>query len=130
MAELLSRGAELYAALQSDDVPALLRLLHPSFRGELTRGLPLGLGGVREGLDAMLAEGWGAVAEAFDLTPRAERLFDGGTVLIARGWYEGRARPSGRPLRAAFAHFWSFDGSRFTGVWQVTDSAAWAEALG
>lgn len=50
-------------------------------------------------------------------------------ILIAHGHYVGKAKPTGKPVRAAFAHFWSFDGERFTGVRQVTDSAIWEHAL-
>jgi ketosteroid isomerase-like protein len=129
MSDIINKGEQLYAALQSGDVEALHRLLSLDFRGELTAGLPHSLGRVYEGLDAMVGEGWSAVDEIFEMGPQVDKLYDGGDVLIGRGWYVGTARPTGKPVRAAFAHFWSYDGERFTGVHQVTDSATWERAL-
>jgi len=129
VSEIIEKGRALFTALQAGDVEALHRLLAPDFRGELTPGLPHGFGRVYDGLDAMLGEGWGKVGEWFDMHPEPERLIDGGDVLIAHGHYVGTAKPTGRPVRAAFAHFWSYDGERFTGVKQVTDSGAWRDAL-
>jgi len=64
-----------------------------------------------------------------EMGPRVDKLYDGGDVLIARGHYVGKVKATRKPVRAAFAHFWSFDGERFTGVSQVTDSATWEQAL-
>ena len=77
----------------------------------------------------MIGEGWGAVGEYFEMGPQVDRLYDGGDVLIGRGWYVGTAKPTAKPVRASFAHFWSYDGERFSGVYQVTDSATWEQAL-
>jgi ketosteroid isomerase-like protein len=129
MSTVIHKGEELYAALQTGDGDTLSRLLTPDFRGELTAGLPRGIGRVYDGLEAMISEGWGAVDSLFDMGPKANQLFDGGDVLIARGYYDGIVKGVGTPFHAAFAHFWPFDGARFTGVYQVTDSAAWQQAL-
>ncbi|HEV7252052.1 MAG TPA: hypothetical protein VGN97_02995 [Mesorhizobium sp.] len=127
--DILAKGEQLYVALRTGDVEVLYRLLSPNFRGELTAGLPHGFGRVYEGLDVMIGQGWSAVGEYFQIGPQVDRMYDGGDVLIGRGWYMGTAKPTGKPVRAAFAHFWSYDGERFTGVQQVTDSATWAAAL-
>ena len=130
MTDIIEKGRALFAALQAGDVEALRQLLAPDFRGELTPGLPNGLGRIYEGFDAMLRDGWGRVGEAFDMHPEPDRFIDGGDVLIVHGYYVGTVRSTGRPVRADFAHFWSFDGARFTGVKQVTDSGAWRDGLG
>lgn len=122
MTDILDRGRELYAALAGGDAEALKRLLAPDFRGELTAGLPRGFGRASEGLEAMMSEAWGGVGELFEMGPQVEELFDGGEMLIGRGFYVGTAKPTGKPVRASFAHFWLFDGRRFTSVRQVTDS--------
>lgn len=126
---VLSAGRRLYAALASGDVETLTELLSDDFRGALTAGLPLGFGRTYEGRAAMMAEGWGAIGAQFAMAPEIVRLWDGGDVLIGRGTYVGHAIETDRPVRAAFAHIWGFDGTQFTSVDQVTDSAAWAEAL-
>jgi ketosteroid isomerase-like protein len=77
----------------------------------------------------MLVEGWGAVDALFDMAPQIKTLHDGDDVLIARGFHLGSVRATGEPFRAAFAHFWGFDGKCFTSVHQITDSVAWARAL-
>jgi ketosteroid isomerase-like protein len=64
----------------------------------------------------MMNEGWGSAAKYFEMGPEVDRLYDGGDVLIARGHYARKANATAKPVRAAFAHFWSFDGERFTGV--------------
>jgi ketosteroid isomerase-like protein len=130
VSDIIAKGEELYTALRASDVETLHRLLSPNFRGELTAGLPHGFGRVYEGLEKMIGEGWSAVDKSFDIDPQADKLYDGGDALIARGWYVGTAKPTGKPVHAAFAHFWSFDGQRFTGMHQVTDSATWERALG
>ena len=89
----------------------LTDLLSDDFRGTLTAGLPHGFGRTYEGRDAMMNEGWGAIGAHFALAPQVERLWDGGDVLIARGTYVGHAIETGRPVHAAFAHVWGFDGT-------------------
>lgn len=129
MSDILEKGQQLYTALRAGDVNALHQLLTPDFLGELTAGLPHGFGRTYEGLDAMIEEGWSAVGKYFDMSPNIESTYDGGDVLIGRGHYIGHAKTTGKKVKAAFAHFWSYDGQRFTGVRQVTDSAAWHAAL-
>lgn len=129
MAEILTRGRELYAAVTDGGVEALGRLLTPDFQGQLSEGMPCGLGRIYDGLPMMMNEGWGAIDAEFEINPQPEELIDGGGVLIARGYYVGTAKSTGRAVRAAFAHFWRFDGERFTGVQQITDTAKWRDAL-
>jgi ketosteroid isomerase-like protein len=129
MSTILNKGHDLFAALQAGDVHALHQLLAPTFIGELTAGLPHGFGRVYEGLESMINEGWGRIGESLDMRPEVEAFIDAGHVLVVRGFYVGRANASGKPIRAAFAHFWLFNGEQFTGVHQVTDSAMWHAAL-
>lgn len=129
MTDILIRGRELYTALAGGDVEALRRLLSANFQGQLSEGLPNGLGRRYEGRESMMTDGWAAVGELFEMSPHPEELIDGGDVLIGRGRYVGTAKPTGKSVNAAFAHFWRFDGAQFTGVQQVTDSGKWLEAL-
>ncbi len=127
MPGILAKGRELYAALVGGDAEALGRLLAPDFQGRLSEGLRLARR--YDGLRSMVDDGWSAVDQWFELTPRPDDLIDGGAVLVVRGEYVGTVRATCRPVRAAFAHFWRFDGQRFTAVHQVTDTAKWHEAL-
>jgi 2-(1,2-epoxy-1,2-dihydrophenyl)acetyl-CoA isomerase len=126
---LLPKGRDLYVTLSSGDVAALSRLLSEDFEGDLTPGLPYGLGRRYVGRHAMITEAWAVVARDFEMAPYPDELIDGGDVLVARGWYVGTVKRTGKPIRAAFAHFWRFDGERFTAVQQVTDSGIWRDAL-
>lgn len=129
MADIVTKGRVLYAALAGGDAETLRRLLDADFQGQLAEGLPNGLGRLYRGREAMMRDGWEAVGALFDVTPRPEEIVDGGDLLIGRGRYVGVAKTTGKPLDAAFAHFWRFDGERFTAVQQITDSPRWHEAL-
>ncbi len=118
----------LYEAFARRDGAALAALLSPSFEGWVSEGMPGG-GGRVAGPAAMLAL-WAGVARAFDVGPRADELvpLEGGGVL-ALGRYVGRARATGAPVDAAFAHVLRFEGGRVASLRQVTDTARWVEAL-
>lgn len=122
----------LYAALAAGDRATLDLLLHPDFVGHAAEGLPLGLGGVHDGPEAMRRDLWGRIARHYDARAEAESMTgtaDGG--LLVRGRYRGHARASGLPLDAEFVHFLRFaDDGRILGLDQLTDTAAWTAALG
>lgn len=63
------------------------------------------------------------------MSPQVEQLFAAEDYIIGRGYYVVTATATGKAVRAAFAHFWRFDGDRIVSVHQVTDSALWHEAL-
>ena len=78
----------------------------------------------------MINRGWGRVGRTFDMHPEVDRIYAvNDTLLVGRGYYVGIALPAGKPVRAAFAHFWTIQDGRFASVYQVTDSAAWERAL-
>jgi hypothetical protein len=85
MSDILPEGKQLYAALRTANLKVLHARLSPDFRGELTSGLPLGLGGIYEGLEVMIGSGWGVVGEHFTRAPQVNRFYDGGDVMIGEG---------------------------------------------
>ena len=122
-------ATELYQVLADGDGARLAALLHPGFEGQVTEGLPLGLGGRYHGPEAMRRDFWGQIARSFEA--RAEPasycpLPDG--RLMVTGRYTGTARGGGR-LDAEFVHFLTFSGEQVIGLVQLTDSARWASAL-
>ncbi len=122
-------ATELYQVLAGGDGARLAALLHPGFEGQVTEGLPLGLGGRYHGPEAMRRDFWGQIARSFEA--RAEPasycpLPDG--RLMVTGHYTGTARGGG-PLDAEFVHFLTFSGEQVIGLVQLTDSARWASAL-
>jgi len=127
-AEELAR--RLYRALASGDRQALEEVLHPSFTGHTTEGLPLGLGGDYQGPQAMRREFWGRIGSSFVARAEPEEfgfLEDG--RLLVRGRYTGKARAGDAPLDAEFMHVVSFADGRIRELVQLTDSARWNEAL-
>jgi 2-(1,2-epoxy-1,2-dihydrophenyl)acetyl-CoA isomerase len=122
--------AALYPALAKGDRDTIEHLVAPDFEGTLTAGLPGGVGGVHRGRDDMIDNGWWALGRLFRV--RAEpcqwMVCPDGRLLVV-GRYLGSGRASGAPLDAAFVHLWSAKGGRLTGLWQLTDSARFVEAL-
>lgn len=130
LTELENLGTRLYAFLRGDSDEAPENLLVEDFVGHLTDGLPLHLGGDYSSRADMISRGWGRVGQHFDVQPEVETLLAvPPDLLIGRGHYVGHAVGSGRPLRAAFAHFWTVREGRFASVYQVTDSVAWTAAV-
>lgn len=118
----------VYPALAAGDRDALARLLDPDFEATFTEGLPFGIGGTHRGAQAAQRDGWWAIGRAFDLHAEPREWIDctDGRLLVL-GRYFGRARASGAPIDAEFAHLWTAGGGRLTRLWQLTDSARWRD---
>ena len=128
----VSTAQRLYAALAAGDRQALSTLLHPDFVGHATEGLPLGMGGRHDGPEAMRRDLWWTIGRHYKVEAQPEdfRLLDDSRLSVA-GHYRGEGRKSGRRLDAAFIHLIAFaDDGRIVSLDQLTDSAAWVQALG
>ena len=128
----VSTTQQLYRTLAAADRDALTALLHPGFVGAVTDGLPLDMGGRHDGPEAMRRNVWWTIGRHFkvDVQPEEYRTLDDGRLFVA-GHYRGEGRISGRRLDAAFIHLIAFDDDGLiTSLEQLTDSAAWIEALG
>ena len=128
----VSGAQRLYRALAAGDREALSTLLHPEFVGHAADGLPLDMGGRHDGPEAMQRNLWWTIGRHYkvEAQPGEFRLLDDGRLFVA-GHYRGEGRASGRRLDAAFIHLIAFaaDG-RITALDQLTDTAAWVQALG
>lgn len=128
--ELDQLGRRIYDFLQGEGHQPAEELLTDDFTGHLTVGLPLGLGGKYSSREDMITRGWGRVVQNFDIHPELETLdVIDDSMLVGRGHYVGTALTTGKPVRAAFAHFWTVEENRVSSIYQVTDSAAWEHAL-
>jgi 2-(1,2-epoxy-1,2-dihydrophenyl)acetyl-CoA isomerase len=128
----VSTAQQLYRALAAGDREALSTLLHPDFVGQVTDGLPLDMGGRHDGPEAMRRDVWWTIGRHYkvEIQPEEFRLLDDGRLFVA-GHYRGEGRTSGRRLDAAFIHLIAFAADeRIASLQQLTDSAAWAQALG
>jgi len=120
----------LYVALAKGDRVELAEILHPEFVGRTTASLPLGLGGVHVGPEAMQVEVWWKIAKHFQVEAHPEKFDPIPDGVIVSGCYQGSGRVSGLPLEAVFTHRITVRDDRIGALDQVTDSAAWAAALG
>ncbi len=127
----VAAARSLYRALAAGDRETLGTLLHPDFIGHATEGLPLGAGGEHVGPEAMRREVWWQLGRHYRVAAHPEEFhaLDDGRLLVI-GHYRGEARRSGKKLDAAFHHVIGFaDDGRMTSLEQLTDTAAWIEAL-
>jgi 2-(1,2-epoxy-1,2-dihydrophenyl)acetyl-CoA isomerase len=128
----VSVAGQLYRALAAGDADALGSLLHPDFVGHATEGLPLHMGGQHVGPEAMRKRLWWQIGRHYRAEAQVDEYhaLDDGRLFVA-GHYRGTARASGNALDAKFIHVLGFaDDGRISALDQLTDSAAWAEALG
>src|SRR6266545_6893933 len=122
----------LYAALAAGDRATLREILHPEFVGRTTEGLPLGLGRHYDGPEDMQRDFWWRIGRNYRAQAQADSFhsLEDGRLFVA-GRYQGEGIVSGRKLDAAFIHVLAFSGdNRISALEQLTDSAAWDEALG
>jgi ketosteroid isomerase-like protein len=116
----------LYDAFAARDGAAVRSVLHPSFVGVVSAGMPLGVGGRHDGPEAMLAEVWAPVFSAYDVVPTPEELIPAGSErLVAIGAYRGIERTTGKAVNAAFAHVLHMSDGRVRELIQITDTASW-----
>jgi 2-(1,2-epoxy-1,2-dihydrophenyl)acetyl-CoA isomerase len=121
----------LYTALSQGYGAAVADLLCPEFQGRTAAGLPLGLGGEYVGAEDMRDNFWWAIGRHFRAEAEPEEFLDlaDGRLLVS-GTYKGAGRRSGRKLEAAFTHVIGFKQGRIASLVQLTDTAAWHDALG
>lgn len=128
----VSTAQQLYRALAAGDRDTLRSLLHPEFVGHATEGLPLDMGGEHAGPEAMQLNLWWQIGRHYKVEAQVDefRSLDDGRLFVA-GHYRGEARATGKRLDAAFIHVIGFSADgRISALDQLTDSAAWVEAIG
>jgi ketosteroid isomerase-like protein len=116
----VSAAERLYAAMRARDPRAILAALDEGFVGEVSAGMPLGVGGRHDGPQAMLRDVWGPVFTAYDALPDVEELVPAGEDrVVALGRYRGDG------FTAAFAHVLTVRDGRITELRQFTDTRSW-----
>jgi ketosteroid isomerase-like protein len=129
MSTNLDRAQELYDAFANADGERLLSLLHTDFRGKVSDGMPMGVGGIHVGPAAMLRDVWVPVARRYAARPVPERFLtcETGEVVVL-GHYRGQPPGGNDQLFATFAHVLTFRDNRIAELLQVTDTKRWADA--
>lgn len=120
----------LYDALATGDRPRIEQALTADFVGQLTPGLPFGIGGEHLGPEAMIRDGWFTIGAHWRVRAEPESFTttaDG--RLQVQGTYRGTGRSSGTPFEAWFIHLWELRDGLVCGLTQLTDSAHFVAAL-
>ncbi|HEX4109017.1 MAG TPA: nuclear transport factor 2 family protein [Solirubrobacteraceae bacterium] len=117
----------VYTALAAGDAATLDELLGEGFVGEVSDGMPYGLGGRREGSVAMREQTWWPIGRRYRVRPEPQEWIDcaDGRLLVL-GRYRGAHRESGGEVDAAFAHLWTAGDGTVAHLVQITDTARWA----
>lgn len=127
MNEPLAAAQRLYDAFDDRDPQAILDALHTDFVGDISAGMPLGVGGLHHGPEATLSEVWGPVFAEYDVAVDAQELLPvPGDRVVALGHYRGSLRSTGDQIDATFAHVLEIQDGRISRLQQITDTASWA----
>ena len=129
----VAAAQQLYRALAAGDRDALASLLHPEFVGHATEGLPLNMGGEHAGAEAMQKQPVVARSGATTRPRRKPTSFGVSTTAGFSSLVTIEARAASRegdstPPSSTSSVSRPTAGSRRCD--QLTDSAAWTEALG
>jgi len=115
-----------YDNLGSPEV--LTQVLSPTIRLEITPGFPYG--GDYVGVDSVFRDFFGRVLQDFeDWRTTMSELFDAGDRVIALGTYSGRAKSTGKPFSARFAHLWTLERGVMVRLQQCADTVQLSRAL-
>lgn len=126
MPDPLPAARRLYDAFAAHDAPGILDALSEGFVGDVSEGMPLDVGGVHIGREAMLREVWGPVFGAYEIRVELDELLPSGPDhVIALGHYRGSDRHDGAAVDARFAHVLTVADDRITALRQITDTNRW-----
>lgn len=124
--DAIAVARRLYDGFDARDPKAIRESMADDFVGQVSAGMPLGVGGRHEGPDAMLNDCWLPVFAAYDVRLDVDRyLPNGDDVVIAIGHYRGTERASERPFEARFAHVLVVRPDGISALEQITDTRRW-----
>lgn len=103
-------------------------LLSPTIHYEIVPGFPYS--DVYIGWDSVLRDFFGRLLQDFeDWRTEVSELFEAGDRVFALGTYSARAKATGKPFTAHFAHVWSLEGGVIVRLQQCADTVQLARAL-
>ena len=130
MTDPTALARRFYAAMTAGDAAALFDVLDEDFVGEVSAGMPHGVGGTHHGAATTITEVWGRIDALYEVEVMpAEYLPVDDTRVVVLGSYRGRARDGSSSVDAAFAHVITTRGDRIAALTQITDTARWAMPL-
>ena len=129
-AENVKTVESMYAAFATGDIPTVLAGLDPKvewWEAEnfiYAEGNPyVGPQSVLQGVFMRLAMEW----DGFAVAPAG--VLDAGDTAIGHGYYSGTYKPTGKQVRAQFAHFFTLRDGKIVKFQQYTDTAQFKEAV-
>ena len=120
----------MYDAFIRGDVPSVLSVLDPEIEWleaenfiYADRNPYLGPNAVLEGVFMRLATEWDG------FTVSTEEILDAGEIVVARGYYSGTYKKTGKQVRAQLAHFLTLRDGKVIKFQQYTDTAQFERAV-
>ena len=120
----------MYAAFGKGDIPTILAALDPKVEWWEAENFIyadnnpyVGPDGVLNGVFMRIGTEW----ENFAVTPK--EVLDAGETIVGHGYYSGTYRQNGKPVRAQFAHLFTFRGGKVIKFQQYTDTAQFIKAV-
>ena len=114
----------MYEAFGRGDIPAVLAAMDPEIDWREAEnfiyadGNPyIGPNAVLEGVFARIGAEW----DGFAVSP--EEILDAGDTVVGRGYYSGAYKKNGKPVKAQFAHVFTFRDGKVIKFQQYTDTA-------
>jgi ketosteroid isomerase-like protein len=120
----------VYESFARGDVASAFKDFHPQIEWREAENFLYADGNPYVGADRILAGVFARIGtdfEDFKVTPQ-DFVHDGNTV-VALGRYTGRARSTGKPVDARFAHVWRVEGDKIRGFEQLTDTAQFGNVM-
>jgi uncharacterized protein len=115
----------LYEARGNPDI--VKTVLAPDVRWEVVEGFPYS--GVYQGLNGVSDFFTRLFGDFEDWHTEPAEIFEAGDRVIGLGFYSGRAKASGRPFKARFAHVWTIRDGVIVRLQQCADTVQLAKAL-
>jgi uncharacterized protein len=120
----------MYDAFSRGDVPSVLAVLDPQIEWleaenfiYADRNPYIGPSAVLEGVFMRLATEW----DGFGVSP--QEILDAGETVVARGYYSGTYKKTGKQVRAQMAHFLTLRDGKVIKFQQYTDTAQFEHAV-
>jgi uncharacterized protein len=115
----------LYEARGNPDI--VKTLLAPDVRWEAVEGFPHS--GVHQGLNGVSDFFTRLFADFEDWRTEPAEIFEAGDRVIGLGFYSARAKATGKPFKARFAHIWTLCDGVIVRLQQCADTVQLAKAL-
>lgn len=116
----------LYEARGNPDIIAAV--LAPNVRWEVVEGFPYG--GTYQGVSDVIGRFFARLFRDFeDWRTEPQQILDAQDHVFALGSYSARAKTTGRPFTARFAHLWTMQNGMIVQLRQCADTAQIAKAL-